>query len=218
MSGRIEDCWNRIGVRGDGSCAELARCGHCRNCPVFSDAASDLLAREISEDELYDGTSEVRPDGEEAELESALIFRIASEWLALATTAFDEVALARPIRSLPHRRGGVLLGVVNLGGELVPCLSLGTIMGLDQDAWPEAAGEEAHRRRLVVLRHAEGRLAFPADEVRTVHTYKASELRDVPTTLSRAGNNYADGVLAWSDRMVGRLDADLLADALARGL
>ena len=37
----INDCWNRIGVRGDASCPELEQHVHCRNCPVYSAAAAD---------------------------------------------------------------------------------------------------------------------------------------------------------------------------------
>src|SRR4029077_5730556 len=29
----VDDCWNRIGVRGDASCPELKHHVHCRNCP-----------------------------------------------------------------------------------------------------------------------------------------------------------------------------------------
>ena len=36
----LNDCWNKIGVRGDGSCPELARHVHCRNCPVYSASAA----------------------------------------------------------------------------------------------------------------------------------------------------------------------------------
>ena len=43
----INDCWNRIGVRGDASCPELKQYGHCRNCPVFASAALTLLDREL---------------------------------------------------------------------------------------------------------------------------------------------------------------------------
>src|SRR3981081_1849213 len=39
----LDDCWNRIGVHGDRSCAELQRHIHCRNCPVFAAAARALL-------------------------------------------------------------------------------------------------------------------------------------------------------------------------------
>ena len=34
----IDDCWNRIGVLGDGSCPRLAEHIHCRNCPVHAAA------------------------------------------------------------------------------------------------------------------------------------------------------------------------------------
>jgi chemotaxis-related protein WspD len=30
----LDDCWNRIGVRGDGSCRELEQHIHCHNCSV----------------------------------------------------------------------------------------------------------------------------------------------------------------------------------------
>ncbi len=42
----IDDCWNRIGVRGDGSCPRLAGYIHCRNCPVHDAAAARVLDRE----------------------------------------------------------------------------------------------------------------------------------------------------------------------------
>ena len=36
----VNDCWNRIGVRGDRSCPELKQYVHCRNCPVYSAGAA----------------------------------------------------------------------------------------------------------------------------------------------------------------------------------
>ncbi|MCW1245836.1 chemotaxis protein CheW, partial [Pseudomonas sp. SAICEU22] len=41
----IDDCWNRIGVHGDKSCPLLAEHIHCRNCSVYSAAATRLLDR-----------------------------------------------------------------------------------------------------------------------------------------------------------------------------
>jgi len=40
------DCWNKIGVSGDGTCGELVKFVHCRNCPVYSAAGAMLLDRE----------------------------------------------------------------------------------------------------------------------------------------------------------------------------
>ena len=41
----IDDCWNRIGIHGDKSCPLLAEHIHCRNCSVYSAAATRLLDR-----------------------------------------------------------------------------------------------------------------------------------------------------------------------------
>ncbi len=41
----VDDCWNRIGVRGDKTCERLAEHVHCRNCPVHAAAANRLLDR-----------------------------------------------------------------------------------------------------------------------------------------------------------------------------
>ena len=37
------DCWNRIGVWGDGTCPELPPVIHCHNCPVFAVAGKKFL-------------------------------------------------------------------------------------------------------------------------------------------------------------------------------
>ena len=36
----IDDCWNRIGIYGDKSCPVLPEHIHCRNCSVYSAAAT----------------------------------------------------------------------------------------------------------------------------------------------------------------------------------
>ena len=43
----IYDCWNQIGVEGDGSCADLEKFIHCRNCPVYANAGLQLLNRPL---------------------------------------------------------------------------------------------------------------------------------------------------------------------------
>ena len=41
----VDDCWNRIGIRGDKSCERLPEHVHCRNCPVYAAAAKRILDR-----------------------------------------------------------------------------------------------------------------------------------------------------------------------------
>lgn len=214
MGVRTDDCWNRIGVGGDASCAELASCAHCRNCAVYSSAAARLLDRALTEERLAQSTEEVaRPIQEAAgDTASAIIFRLGAEWFALTPLAFDEIAEPRPIRPLPHRRGGAVLGLVNIRGELVVCLSLARVMSLPGAAEPPQEG------RLIVLGHAEGRVAFPVDEVRSITAYEAGEVKALPATMPRASASFADGLLICSGRAVGRLDSARLADALNRSL
>src|SRR5882672_9962274 len=46
----IHDCWNLIGVEGNRTCRELLKFTHCRNCPVYSAAANQLLDRPLPAD------------------------------------------------------------------------------------------------------------------------------------------------------------------------
>lgn len=220
MRSQVDDCWNRIGVHGDSSCPELSQHAHCRNCPVYSAAAADLLNRDPPPGYLADRTRHFEQADalDESEISSAIVFRIGPEWFALSTLAFDEVADQRAIHTLPHRRGGGVLGLVNIRGELLICLSLAKIMGLEE-AVPSGSGEDRLGcRRLIILRHAEGRLAFPVDEVQSIHSYDPADLRAVPATVAKAAANYTTGVFAWSDRVVGRLDSRRVLEALNRGV
>ena len=98
----IDDCWNRIGVFGDQSCARLDAHIHCRNCEVYSAAAIALLDRygtQLEPDSSAYGQSE--DNAEQGEQRSLLIFRLGEEWLALATRRMAEVMPLSPIHTLP---------------------------------------------------------------------------------------------------------------------
>ena len=88
----IDDCWNRIGVRGDGSCEQLAQHIDCRNCPVHARAAAELLDR-LQVEQMADAWSEQAEPVQEqrAGLGSWLLFRIGEEWLALPTALLEEI-------------------------------------------------------------------------------------------------------------------------------
>lgn len=206
------DCWNKIGVYGDKSCPELARHSHCRNCPVFSAAAALLLDRDVpaeSAADWVDHFAESRPIGER-KTNSAIMFRLGTEWFALSTLVVDEIIGLRAIHSLPHWRNPVVLGLVNVRGELVICMSVARLLTGDAASQPQG--------RLVVARHANGRLAFPVDEVQHAHRYHPHELQPVPTTLAKSASSFTRGLLPWRDRMAGCLDEQLLIQALTRNL
>ncbi len=217
VRGGLRDCWNQIGVQGDRSCPELARHVHCRNCPTYRAGAEALLERELAAEELELRTrrfAEPSPR-EPTDLLSLLIFRLAAEWLALPTRAVESVLDARPVHSLPHRRNGVVLGVANVRGELVVCVSLARLLGGEQTA-PRPA--ERARERLLVLRRGASRFVARVDEVHGTQRCARDALRRAPETVSRSAATYSSMVLTWAERSVGCLDDARLFAALERSL
>lgn len=289
----LDDCWNRIGVRGNGTCPELAKYVHCRNCPVYSSVGTHLLNRRIPPDYRQEWTRHVSrtsrmesraspalalcetsfdPAERDSRRLSLLIFRLGVEWLALPTHALQEVAAfvtnrsrksldeTEPIidsqastitqrcviHSLPHRRRSVVLGLVNVRGELVICVSLGRLLGETQPLGTDAPRYRSPLTRLLVAEWDGNRLVFPVDEAHGVHRLHPGDLKDPPATFaakkwqphvdeppadsdaaletlrtdeeSPRGISYLRGTFTWNERTVGLLNADLLFAALHRNL
>ena len=213
------DCWNKIGVKGDRSCPELPKYVHCRNCPVYSAGAAALLDADVPADYLAERTghfAQPKPS-EEIDARSVVIFRVASEWLALPTSVVTEVANLLPVHSLPHRRDGVVLGIASVRGELLVCVSLGQVVGVEA---PDVANRERSTvyRRLLVIRRDDVRVVCPVDEVHGIHRFHPRDLRDVPTTVAKAAITYSTALLPWCQRSVGVLDDQLLFYTLKRSL
>ena len=185
--------------------------------PSHHTAVSQLLDREVSEDDLREWTAQVAAAKSVAELgtKSVVIFRLGAELLALPTGLFQEVGEQCTLRSLPHHRGGILSGIVNVRGELLLCVSLEALLGLETPAIAEGRSSAG---RLLICNASGGRLAFPVSEVYGVHRYCPGDLRDAPATLAKAAGIYITGVLPWKDKTVGCLDDELLFYALDKGL
>jgi chemotaxis-related protein WspD len=129
----IDRCWTRVGVQGDGSCPELKVAVHCRNCPVFAAAGQQLFQREPPPEYVEERTQQLA-QGETAapgEHAAVVIFRLAEEWLALDVQALIEVAEPRVVQRVPHRSNRLLMGIVNIRGELLPCIALRELLGIE---------------------------------------------------------------------------------------
>ncbi|SAL32950.1 chemotaxis protein CheW [Caballeronia sordidicola] len=238
----IDDCWNRIGVRGDGSCSRLPGHVHCRNCPVHDAAAARVLDRERTVDREIENqpphSLTTQPftsrTAREADTTSWLVFRIGEEWLGLPTAIFQQVAQLRPIHSLPHRRHRAVLGVVNIRGALLVCASLARLFGIEsefaQDGRREGSQQAVDARdlaRLLVVEPAadgiqRGELAnptvFPVDAVDGVHRFARADFQEVPATIASMSASHAIAVTACKGVTVGLLDAAKLFETLNRSL
>lgn len=210
----VDDCWNRIGIRGDKSCGQLAAHVHCRNCPVYASAAKRILDRlppgMASEDEAPP------PQQHAANLSSLLVFRLQREWLGLPTRSLDEVAGMRGIISLPHRRDPAVLGVTNVRGTLTVCVSLARLLGLDAAA-PQAR-ERPAAARMLIFGGAGRAVVLPVDEVEGMHDVDLQALDPLPSTVQGASLKYSRGMARCGGRAVGVLDETLLMQALQRSL
>lgn len=208
-------CWSHIGVYGSATCPELAQHVHCRNCPVYASAGVLTLNRALPEGYREEWTRHFALERKRREPvnTSRVIFRVGPEWLALPTQAFQEVAERRPIHSLPHRRRDVVLGLANVRGELLVCVSLEGLLGLAR------AGQLRDRyHRLLVVSWEGRRFGFPVDEVHGPQRFYPRDLDPAPGTLTHTHSHLTQGMFSWQHQAVGLLDEGALFATLNQAL
>ncbi|MEI6560493.1 MAG: chemotaxis protein CheW [Verrucomicrobiota bacterium] len=216
-------CWKQIGNFGDKTCPELKKHIRCLNCEVFRAAAASLLDRKSPEGYLDFWTERMArpPEAKLAGTRSIVIFRIGGEWLALPTEVFEEVVDQRPIHTLPHQQGAMVRGLAMVRGELLICVSLAHLLGIETAATPAQnamqKGRSVYERLLVVGQNAE-RVVFSVHEVHVGVRYHPNDLKPVPSTVAQSAARYTTGLLSWEGRNVGVLDESLLFYALSRHL
>jgi chemotaxis-related protein WspD len=246
------NCWNRIGTAGDRSCPELENYVHCRNCPVFASAARVFFDRPAPEGYLAEWTQwlasteqHTRHTTGDALAENdrdrvgVLIFRLGDEWLAFRTQTIAEVTMPRPVHRIPHRSNAILIGLVNLRGQLQLCISLHGLLGVEASPGPQpharthrsslaqgmasesqketgAGVNSATGSRLVVLRDRERSniWVLAADEVLGVHRLARGQVRNVSSALANPEVSFSQAVLSWEGKSVSFLDEQRVFAAL----
>ncbi|MEQ7917858.1 chemotaxis protein CheW [Xanthomonas sp. WHRI 1810A] len=211
----IDDCWNRIGIHGDRSCPLLVEHIHCRNCSVYSAAATRLLDRyaltvqdrAVEQSSLQAGEIKTR---------SIVVFRLGEEWLGLPTRCLVEVANVQAIHSLPHQRSRALLGVANVRGALVACISLVELLGLDSATGLAASGRITPR--MLILAADGGPVVVPVDEVDGIHAMEEHLLDAASGPGQHATAKFTRGVLQWKNRSLRLLDEEQVLSAVNRSL
>lgn len=226
---KIDDCWNKIGVWGHvrPGCPELEKIIHCANCKIYSAAARQLLDRDISPGYMQEGAAtlaqiKTNTNTKKHNTTSIVIFRIGEEWLGLPTHLFQEVVQFRNVHSIPHRRGKILRGLVNIRGELQLCVSLGQLLDIKKG---EIQGINIARgiyERMIVIAKDGMRYVFPVGEVRGIRRYSDNDLLAPPATVTHGAKDYLSGLVSWKEggeeRHIGCLDEALLFPALERGI
>jgi Chemotaxis signal transduction protein len=211
-----DDCWNRSGVAGDRTCRELKTFIHCRNCPVYSDAGRSLLEQELPEGYLDEWTNLLRSSQGATNADAATgtisvgIFRLSDEWLALPAALFKEVTQISVTHTLPHRSNNILIGLVNIRGEIQLCISLKALLGLEVADTSRQNISLVVYQRMVVVEREGSRWVFAVDEIYGIHHILSEQLGNVPATVSQGPETYTKGILSWQGQSVCYLDDDLL--------
>jgi len=232
-----EYCWSKIGVfsADSPSCPVLEQVIHCQNCEVYCAAGRTLFERAAPAGYAEEWTRLLRLGKQAEQLESLslLVFRIGSEWLALSTTALRQVSEMRAIHSLPHRSDSVLLGLVNVRGQLQFCFSLATLLGIDKSAGDSRTLSALAYRRMIVAESPTDRWVFPVDEIDGVRRFRARHVRGTPVTVANDRSHFTksimqfgedvlqasecgEGALPFRAKQVGHLDHERLFAALRR--
>jgi chemotaxis-related protein WspD len=148
------------------------------------------------------------------DLESVVIFRLADEYLAVATRSLVEVTLPQSVHAIPHRSNEVVLGLVNIRGQLRICVSAHGLLGV---AAPTTASPPVHaalaKQRMLIVRERLEQWVFPVEEVVGVHRLSTTDLKPVPATFGKGGA-FSVAVFVWDGHTVGFLDEGRFISAL----
>lgn len=205
-------CWKTIGVEADRSCEQLQQHVHCRNCPTYRLAGRQLLNRPMPADyraELTRRLSE-KPPERQTNTQRSIVFRVASVWLALPSSCFEQMLSPVPIVRVPARSNRHFLGLANTHGELQLCFTLEHFIGPDPDDIAVPASTQAFPRLLVVRLQGQ-RWVFPADEVLGTIEHPRDELQKLPANVDKSGRRLLSALFDHENLRVKLIDEERLA-------
>jgi chemotaxis-related protein WspD len=218
----IHDCWNRIGVWGRETprCPKLETVVHCRNCEVYAESGRRILERALPESYQQEWRTVLSQEKHQRQRDTRtmVVFRLGDEWMGLPADLFSEVTEMRPIHRLPHRSNNMLLGLVNIRGELKLCVSLGKLLNLDKGGKLDKGNKVRHYQRLVVIGKDSEQFVFPVSEVLGIERFNDSDLHAAPASVTLAKSTYTRGMLEVGDKRIACLDHELLLYTLVKRL
>ncbi len=219
---KLENCWNTIGIWGNGSCNKLNETADCRNCEDYSIIARTLLDRPIPEEFIneWTGTTANKKEIEDFNRLSLLMFRVKSEWLAMKTSFFKEMTDVTDIHSIPMKTNNIFKGLTNINGELLLVFSLSDLFSLGDDNIDENKNisKKIIKRMVVIVNSKNERFAFISDEIFGVIHIIPEIINDTPSTISKAPMAYTTGIFKHNNFHVGLLDDEKLFSAFSRSL
>jgi chemotaxis-related protein WspD len=194
----MNDCWNQIGVwsKQPDKCEKLQQVIHCRNCDVYTKAGRKALEKTPSAQYSTRRTKIYAqpPPAESNKACSVVSFRLGVEWFCLPTQYFQSIENRSAIHSIPRYSNELLLGVVNIKGNLQLCFSVDGLLQVEPDSAHPLGGVGVYKR-LLVLGYNQQNYTFPVDEVGGIDRIDDSNLENPPATLNEHQAGFVKGVV-----------------------
>jgi chemotaxis-related protein WspD len=219
----FDACWRRIGVGGDGSCPELANHVHCRNCPTFAQAATQLFERPPGDLALQTGMAGLSSLEARRQIErerrarrSLLVFALGEESFGLDQQWVAEIAPVKPATRIAHRAGGLLEGLVNVRGELHLRISLERLLRIEAHVVGAKTSVRRGIARLVIVRraqtqgggigaHAQACWTFAASHVQGVEHAAADDIEPPPAAMPEPWEGLVEGLVRLPSQREARV-------------
>lgn len=213
-----EACWRIAGTFGRADCPRLAEVGHCTACPEFTARGRALFDRPAPPGLAVEWTALLAREKAERRpgALALVVFRLRGEWLALPAGVCREAFDPRIVRPVPGRSGRIFKGLINVRGEIMPCVCLAEALGLAPV--PEAEAPPAEPRMIAVVAPGGGLFVFLADAIHGLVRVRREALAPAPATVSRAPAAVTAGLIRVDGLEVGLIDAAALFPVLTRSL
>lgn len=146
---------------------------------------------------------------------SVTTFRLGEEWLAIPTNFVKEVTNRRLVHRIPHNKNHLLLGIVNLNGELQLVIALHLLLQMEMTL-PTVKPVSYQQERIIAI-YKEGEIwVFPVNEIGGIFSWNIDTIENVPMSISKSSANYIKGIIYVDQKTIGLLDAELLFSSLKR--
>jgi chemotaxis-related protein WspD len=199
----MEKCWMEVGVFGSGECELLREYSHCRHCSEYSLKSRAIFDRKIPEDFKEEWTkyfNQARHKDVEEKL-SLVVFKVGNEWFALKTDFFKEAVEYKVIHRIPSRTNKYFLGIANIHGELVMCVSLAGLLEFD-------TAEEKKFKSIIVMNFNNTSLALPVSDYLGVVNISVSEFENAPINIKKMNASLTGKVFKINEKQIGIIEEE----------
>ena len=152
---------------------------------------------------------------EENKETSIVVFRLSNEWFSLSTLIFSEISVQHVINPIPCQKNSLLLGIVNLKGQLRICFSMQELLGIKKETKTfRKKILSSHYPRLGAISDGSSLWTFPIEEVDGIYQFDLSTMSNVPVNVLNSKENYLKGAITLNEKKIYIISEELLFQSL----